>query len=160
MAVFGLIAFLGFDSVGPAELLVLCVVILIVVGPKRLPSAARKAGSVLSNLRRAADEFKNQLMTMDQPPPTPPPAIPSQTTPPIDIPPETGPAAYGRPSTNDADPALMEPESMPAAAPSDSVVAPSVQASASEPRSPGASGPASPRPDADSVTHENPPQKS
>lgn len=54
-----------FDSVGGGEWLVLLAVILIVVGPKNLPSAARKMGQVMSKLRRAADEFKRQLMTMD-----------------------------------------------------------------------------------------------
>ena len=53
-----------FDSIGGGEWLVLLAVILIVVGPKNLPSAARKMGQVMSKLRRAADEFKRQLMTM------------------------------------------------------------------------------------------------
>ena len=59
-------AFLFFDSVGGGEWLVLLAVVLIVVGPKNLPAAARKMGQVLSQLRRAADEFKRQIMTMDQ----------------------------------------------------------------------------------------------
>ena len=59
-------AFLFFDSVGGGEWLVLLAVILVVVGPKNLPSAARKVGQILAQLRRAADEFKRQIMTMDQ----------------------------------------------------------------------------------------------
>lgn len=55
-----------FDSVGGGEWLVLLAVILIVVGPKNLPSAARKMGQMMTKLRRAADEFKRQLMTMDE----------------------------------------------------------------------------------------------
>ena len=55
-----------FDTVSGGEWLVLLAVILIVVGPKNLPSAARKTGEILAKLRRAADEFKRQLMTMDQ----------------------------------------------------------------------------------------------
>jgi len=54
------------ESVGGGEWLVLLAVVLIVVGPKNLPSAARKIGQLMSQLRRAADEFKRQLMTMDQ----------------------------------------------------------------------------------------------
>ena len=54
-----------FESVGGTEWLVLLGVILIVVGPKNLPSAARKFGQIMSTLRRAADEFKRQLMSMD-----------------------------------------------------------------------------------------------
>ena len=55
-----------FESVGGTEWFVLLGVILIVVGPKNLPSAARKLGQVMTTLRRAADEFKRQLMSMDQ----------------------------------------------------------------------------------------------
>ena len=55
-----------FDSVGGTEWFVLLGVVLIVVGPKNLPAAARKLGQVMANLRRAADEFKRQLMSMDQ----------------------------------------------------------------------------------------------
>ena len=98
----GFFAFIGFDAVGPAELIVLFAVVLIVVGPKNLPAAARKLGSMMSSLRRAADEFKRQLMTMDvedpkpstkvadpEPPPPPPPdAPPSDTY--IDVPPAEG----------------------------------------------------------------------
>ncbi len=55
-----------FESVGGTEWFVLLGVVLIVVGPKNLPAAARKLGQVMTNLRRAADEFKRQLMSMDQ----------------------------------------------------------------------------------------------
>ena len=55
-----------FESVGGTEWFVLLGVVLIVVGPKNLPSAARKLGQMMTNLRRAADEFKRQLMSMDQ----------------------------------------------------------------------------------------------
>jgi len=55
-----------FDSVGGTEWFVLLGVILIVVGPKNLPSAARKLGAVMTKLRRAADEFKRQLLSMDE----------------------------------------------------------------------------------------------
>ena len=55
-----------FESVGSGEWLVLLAVILIIVGPKNLPSAARKMGEMMSKLRRAADEFKRQLMTMEE----------------------------------------------------------------------------------------------
>ena len=55
-----------FESVGGTEWFVLLGVVLIVVGPRNLPSAARKLGQMMTNLRRAADEFKRQLMSMDQ----------------------------------------------------------------------------------------------
>jgi TatA/E family protein of Tat protein translocase len=76
MSVFPSVAFLT-GSVGTGEWIVLFVVILIVVGPKRLPEIARKIGRTMEMFRRAADEFKDQLMTMDQE--TPPPSSPSTT---------------------------------------------------------------------------------
>ena len=54
-----------FDSVGAGEWLVLLAVLLVVIGPKRLPSTARKIGSYYSKFRRAAESFKRQLMDMD-----------------------------------------------------------------------------------------------
>jgi len=82
MAYFPSVAFLT-GSVGTGEWIVLFVVVLIVVGPKRLPEIARKIGRTMEMFRRAADEFKDQLMTMDQESPAAvsPPALtdPSQT---------------------------------------------------------------------------------
>lgn len=54
-----------FESVGIGEWFVLLAVLLIVVGPKRLPATARKFGQYYSKFRRAADGFKRQLMEMD-----------------------------------------------------------------------------------------------
>lgn len=54
-----------FDSVGAGEWLVLLAVLLIVMGPKRLPATARKLGAYYSKFRRAADSFKRQIMEMD-----------------------------------------------------------------------------------------------
>ena len=88
MAYFPSVAFLT-GSVGTGEWIVLFVVVLIVVGPKRLPEIARKLGRTMEMFRRAADEFKDQLMNMDQEPPagTPPPApvVPPDTP----VPPDT-----------------------------------------------------------------------
>ena len=54
-----------FDSVGFGEWFVLLAVVLIVVGPKRLPETARKIGQYYAKFRRAADAFKRQLLDMD-----------------------------------------------------------------------------------------------
>jgi len=54
-----------FESVGAGEWLVLLAVVLIVVGPKRLPATARKFGQHYSKFRRAAESFKRQLLEMD-----------------------------------------------------------------------------------------------
>ena len=58
-------AFFG-GSIGASEWFMLFVVILVVVGPKKLPELARKFGRTMEMFRRAADEFKEQLMSMDQ----------------------------------------------------------------------------------------------
>jgi sec-independent protein translocase protein TatB len=54
-----------FDSVGVGEWFLLLAVVLIVVGPKNLPSTIRKFGNYYSKFRRAAESFKRQLMEMD-----------------------------------------------------------------------------------------------
>ena len=60
-----LLAFI-FDSVGAGEWLVLLAVLLVVIGPKNLPSTLRKMGNYYAKFRRAADSFKRQLMDMDR----------------------------------------------------------------------------------------------
>ncbi len=69
------VAFLT-GSVGTGEWIVLFVVVLIVVGPKRLPEIARKIGRTMEMFRRAADEFKEQLMSVDQEPRAPAESVP------------------------------------------------------------------------------------
>ena len=54
-----------FDSVGAGEWLVLLAVLLVVMGPKRLPATARTIGAYYSKFRRAAESFKRQIMDMD-----------------------------------------------------------------------------------------------
>ena len=51
-----------FSDVGIGEWFVLLAVVLIVVGPKRLPEAARRFGNAYSKIRRSADAFKRQLL--------------------------------------------------------------------------------------------------
>ena len=80
MSFFPSVAFLG-GSVGTSEWIVLFVVVLIVVGPKRMPELARKLGRMMEMFRRAADEFKDQLMTMDQEKHSPPaPSVTSDSS--------------------------------------------------------------------------------
>jgi sec-independent protein translocase protein TatB len=55
-----------FESADFTEWIVLLAVILIVVGPQRLPEMARKMGRWAETFRRAADEFKRQIMSMDE----------------------------------------------------------------------------------------------
>lgn len=50
---------------GGGELLLLFLVILILFGPRRLPEFARSIGRILAELRRAADDFKAQLLSAE-----------------------------------------------------------------------------------------------
>jgi len=52
-------------SLGPAEVLVLFVVILVLFGPRRLPEVARMIGKTLDRLRRASMEFRDQIMHLE-----------------------------------------------------------------------------------------------
>jgi len=55
-----------FDGAVFGEWLVLLAVLLVVVGPKNLPSAARSFGRQYAKLKRLADSFRRQLMDMDR----------------------------------------------------------------------------------------------
>ena len=48
-------------SVGPAEILVILVVALLVFGPQRLPEVGRQVGSALRELRRMQDTVRGEL---------------------------------------------------------------------------------------------------
>ncbi len=77
-------------NVGSGELLVILLLALIVLGPEKLPDAARKVGNVVAELRRMSQGFQDEVRramddtattdaTSDGPaPPTPaqPPAAP------------------------------------------------------------------------------------
>jgi Tat protein translocase TatB subunit len=48
-------------SLGPAEILVILVVALIVLGPKRLPEAGRQVGKAIAEIRRWTTDVKSDL---------------------------------------------------------------------------------------------------
>lgn len=55
-------------SIGAPEILVILVVALLVLGPDRLPEAARQAGRVLSELKRMSSGFQAELRDAMQTP--------------------------------------------------------------------------------------------
>jgi Tat protein translocase TatB subunit len=68
-------------GIGMPELLVILVVALLVLGPKRLPEVARSLGRGMAEFRRASSELRSTLtQAIEEPPareekkPTPPPA--------------------------------------------------------------------------------------
>jgi len=75
-------------GIGMPELIVILVVALVVLGPKRLPEVARTLGKTMAELRRQTadimDEFQVQAMLDDEPRrPAKPPVTP---TPPAEPP--------------------------------------------------------------------------
>jgi TatA/E family protein of Tat protein translocase len=58
---------LGFlsGSPGMGELLLLSAVILVLFGPRRLPEVARMIGRAMQELRRASQDFRDQVMRID-----------------------------------------------------------------------------------------------
>ena len=79
-------------GIGMPELLVILVVALIVLGPKRLPEIARSLGKGMAEFRRASNEFTRTLSASIEEPPQQP-APPQQPTPPKA--PEPGPHSDG-----------------------------------------------------------------
>jgi sec-independent protein translocase protein TatA len=70
-------------SLGPAEILVILVVALIVFGPKRLPEVGRQVGQAMRELRKMQDQVRAEFDTVIHPD-----VSPSETT---------GPAALEEP---------------------------------------------------------------
>ena len=124
-------------SLGPAEILVILVVALIVLGPKRLPEAGRQVGKAISEVRKWSQTFQDEIRgtldpdagrpTYSQPQPGydpgPIPMVPAETAPPADtaapadadvpsipiVPAETGPPADAGASTPPADAGASTP---------------------------------------------------
>jgi TatA/E family protein of Tat protein translocase len=48
-------------NIGPMELMVILVIALLVVGPRRLPEVGRSVGRALREFRRAQDEVQRTL---------------------------------------------------------------------------------------------------
>ena len=72
-------------NLGTGELLVVFLVALIVLGPSKLPDAARQAGRMMAELRRLSSGFQDEMRAaMQDPTPTLPP-LPEELQSPIDV---------------------------------------------------------------------------
>jgi sec-independent protein translocase protein TatA len=86
-------------SLGPAEILVILVVALIVLGPKRLPEAGRQVGRAIAEVRKWSQGFQDEIrqaVDFDPKPPSYPTPPPGTDPSPIPmVPAETGPPTNG-----------------------------------------------------------------
>src|SRR5687767_6755773 len=91
-------------SIGAPEVLVILLVALIVLGPDRLPGAARQVGRALSELRRMSSGVQAELRDAMQEPVAAPPAVPPAPTGPVDAPPVAPPGQAAPEPEADAPP--------------------------------------------------------
>jgi sec-independent protein translocase protein TatA len=50
-----------FGSIGPAELILIFVIALLVFGPKKLPEIGRQVGKALREFKKTSDEIKGRI---------------------------------------------------------------------------------------------------
>ena len=84
------------------ELLLILVVALLVVGPKRLPEVGRMMARAMRELRRASDEFRSTIETnlnLDEPSPGPSSPEPTPGEPASPTAPEVTPSVLSTPET-------------------------------------------------------------
>ena len=88
-------------SIGPAEILVVLVVALIVLGPARLPEAARSMGKAIAELRRVTSGVQAEVREAfaEQPPTYPKPPSPPPETPGTAVAEATDPGGRPLPDT-------------------------------------------------------------
>ena len=67
-------------GIGPQELIVILIIGLLVLGPKRLPEIARSLGKGLTEFRRASNDLRQSLALEDEPTRKAPPARPPDQT--------------------------------------------------------------------------------
>jgi sec-independent protein translocase protein TatA len=98
-------AAIAFLSVGPSggEMLVVFVVTLLLFGPRRLPEIARGIGKALELLRKSSQDFKDQIMNIEQDPPR---RVPSAAGQPEQIP--AGDADSGDAPGPDSEPSAAD----------------------------------------------------
>lgn len=72
---------MSMGSLGGAEILVILVIALLVLGPERLPEAARQVGRVLAEVRRMSSGFQAEMRDAMQTPVAGPPVPPAPSEP-------------------------------------------------------------------------------
>jgi sec-independent protein translocase protein TatB len=109
-------------NVGSGEFLVIFLIALIVLGPDKLPQAAKQAGKVMGDLRKLSQGFQNEMrqaMDLEGLQPNAGPTLPpvAAETEPSTTPASTTPASAttdSTPAAGDAQPAAPTPAPTPA----------------------------------------------
>ena len=114
------------SSLGPAEILVILVVALIVLGPKRLPEAGRQVGKAISEIRRWSQAVKYEMNQAFNPE-----VVVRDPTPLAEPAPPPAPAAADPPPPV-AEPGVLSDDEQ--KAPEPPAAAPEERAAADEPR--------------------------
>src|SRR5438445_11916045 len=90
-------------SLGPAEILVILVVALVVLGPKRLPEAGRQIGKFVREVRHWSESIQTEIRDVieaeGEPAPPPPAAAPPAPVSPVAPAPVPTPQDLGTGST-------------------------------------------------------------
>lgn len=63
---------MNFLNIGTMELLFILLIALLVLGPERLVSTARKVGKAVTRFRKATEDLPTLLEEIEAPPPQPP----------------------------------------------------------------------------------------
>jgi Tat protein translocase TatB subunit len=83
-------------GLGSGEIIIVLILALVLLGPKRLPDVAKQVGKALRDFRRATEDLKDQFEgeLYREEPKAPPPALPPRSSPPpepiVSAPPELG----------------------------------------------------------------------
>jgi len=76
----------GMFGLGFGEVVIVLVLALVLLGPKRLPDVAKQLGKAMREFRRATDDLKGQFETelYREEPKAPPPALAPRSSPPAE----------------------------------------------------------------------------
>jgi sec-independent protein translocase protein TatB len=142
-------------SLGFGEILVICVILILVVGPERLPTVMKGVGKTMRTVREASREIRStvgldELMRDDPPRPMyrpPPPATVARIEPPVVAPVPSLTDANSAPAANG--PITLSAETAVSPSPATNDPAATAVAPAPAPAPAGVPTPASPTPPTD-----------
>lgn len=86
-------------GIGMTELMVIFVIGLLVLGPKRLPEMARSLGKSMAEFRRASNDMRREFMSATEDVKIEPPALAPPRTPAVPASAADAPAAPAPPET-------------------------------------------------------------